>query len=111
MRGGDGLSQLEQFVLLCLTRLGDEAYGVPIHEDIERRTARSVSIATVYSALDRLERQGLITSHLSAPLPERGGRAKRLFRLAAEGAVALQHERQVHDRMWEGVNLMAVLEY
>lgn len=111
MRRSDGLSQLEQYVLLCLTRLDDEAYGVPIHEDIEQRTSRSVSIATVYSALDRLERHGLVTSHFSAPLPERGGRARRLFRLSAEGATALQLARQVHNRMWEGVSLKAALAY
>jgi PadR family transcriptional regulator PadR len=110
MRSGDGLSQLEQYVLLCLIRLGDEAYGVPIHEEIEQRTSRSVSIATVYSALDRLEREGHITSLLSDPLPERGGRARRLFRLSPEGATALQHARRVHDLMWEGVNLKAALE-
>jgi DNA-binding PadR family transcriptional regulator len=105
MGRGNGLSQLQQYVLLCLIRLGDEAYGVPIHQEIEERTARSVSIATVYTALDRLEQEGLITSYLSPPLPERGGRAKRLFRLSAEGATALRQARQVHDSMWEGVGL------
>ena len=101
----EGLSQLEQYVLLCLVRLGDEAYGVPIHQVIEERTGRSVSIATIYSALDRLEKEGLVASRLSSPLPERGGRAKRLFRLSAEGATALHRARRVHDSMWEGVDL------
>ena len=104
MGRNEGLSQLEQYVLLCLIRLGDEAYGVPIHEEIERRTSRSVSIATVYSALERLEKDGLLVSSLSAPLPERGGRSKRLYRLSAEGATALQRARRVHDSMWEGVD-------
>jgi DNA-binding PadR family transcriptional regulator len=107
MGRNEGLSQLEQYVLLCLIRLREGAYGVPIHQEIEERTARSVSIATVYSALDRLEKDGLVTSHLSSPLPERGGRAKRLFRLSAQGANALQHARRVHDTMWEGVDLKA----
>ena len=101
------LNQLEQYVLLCLIRLGDEAYGVPIHQEIEQRTSRSVSIATIYSALDRLEKDGLLVSHLSSPLPERGGRAKRLFRLSAEGATALQRARRVHDSMWKGVEPIA----
>ena len=101
------LNQLEQYVLLCLIRLGDEAYGVPIHQEIEQRTSRSVSIATIYSALDRLEKEGLLVSHLSSPLPERGGRAKRLFRLSPDGATALQRARRVHDSMWEGVEPIA----
>jgi len=108
MGRSEGLSQLEQYVLLCLIRLGDEAYGVPIHQEIERRTSRSVSIATVYGALDRLETEGLLVSCLSEPLPERGGRSKRLFRLSPEGATALQRARRVHDSMWEGVDLNTV---
>lgn len=107
MGRNEGLSQLEQYVLLCLIRVGEEAYGVPIHLEIEERTSRSVSIATVYSALDRLEKEGLVTSSLSSPLPERGGRAKRLYRLSAEGATALQRARRVHDNVWEGVDLKA----
>lgn len=109
MGRGEGLSQLEQYVLLCLIRLGDEAYGVPIHQEIEQRISRSVSVATVYGALDRLEKEGLLISHLSSPLPERGGRAKRLYRLSVEGAAALQRARRVHDSMWEGWGLKAAL--
>ena len=107
MGRSEGLGQLEQYVLLCLIRLGDEAYGVPIHQEMEARTARSVSIATVYSALDRMEKAGLLVSRLSSPLPERGGRAKRLYRLSVEGAAALERARRVQDRMWEGVELKA----
>ena len=110
MGRGGRLSQLEQWVLLCLARLGDEAYGVPIHQEIEERATRSVSIATVYSALDRLEQEGLIASRLSSPIPERGGRAKRLYRLSVEGATALQRARKVHDSMWEGVDLERAVE-
>ena len=110
MGRGEGLSQLEQYVLLCLIRLGDQAYGVPIHQEIEERLSRSVSIATVYSALERLEKERMLTSHLSEPLPERGGRARRLYRLSTEGATALQRARRVHDSMWEGVDLKAVSE-
>ena len=109
MGRGEGLSQLEQYVLLCLIRLGREAYGVPIHQEIEERLGRSVSIATIYSALDRLEKDGLIDSHLSDPLPERGGRAKRLFRLSSEGAVALHQSHRVYESMWEGVDLGTVM--
>ncbi len=110
MRRGEGLSQLEEYVFLSLIRLGDGAYGVPIHQDIERRTSRSVSIATIYTALERLEKAGLLVSSLSAPLPERGGRAKRLYRLSHEGVAALRRARRVHTTMWEGVDLGAAAE-
>ena len=75
------LGNLELMVLLSLIRVGDQAYGVPISREIERRTGRDVALGSVYAALDRLERKGFVSSILGDPTPERGGRSKRLFRL------------------------------
>lgn len=99
------INEMEQLVLLALVRLGEGAYGVPIREEIEGRAGRSVSIAAVYAALDRLEGRGLIDSWLSTPTPERGGRAKKHFAISAEGATALREARAAMARMWEGVEL------
>lgn len=96
-------SELEELVLLTLIRLGDRAYGVNIRETVEEQIGRSVSIAGVYNALDRLEKGGLVSSWTADPTPERGGRAKRYFRLEAAGAEALMAKRQLMDRMWDGV--------
>jgi DNA-binding PadR family transcriptional regulator len=103
------INEMEQLVLLALVRLGEGAYGVPIREEIEERAGRSVSIAAVYAALDRLEGRGLIKSWLTAPTPERGGRAKKHFSISAEGAAALAAAREAMARMWEGVKLEADL--
>jgi DNA-binding PadR family transcriptional regulator len=100
-----GVNEMEQLILLALARLDDGAYGVPIREQIEERARRSVSIAAVYAALDRLQRRGLVESWLSDPLPERGGRARKHFRLTAAGATALLEARASMDRMWEGLDL------
>jgi len=91
--------------MLALARLDDGAYGVPIREEIERRARRPVSIAAVYAALDRLQQRELVESWLSGPLPERGGRARKHFRLTAAGATALLEARESMDRMWEGLDL------
>jgi len=99
------INEMEQLVLLALVRLGEGAYGVPIREEIEERAGRSVSIAAVYAALDRLEGRGLVESWLTAPTPERGGRAKKHFSISAEGAAALATAREAMARMWEGVEL------
>ncbi len=104
MSGGPPLSQLEELVLLSLVRLGDDAYGMTIRQEIESRSGRPASIAAVYAALDRLERGRLVSSRQSAPLPERGGRARKHFRVLPVGAQALQDARQVMDRMWEGLD-------
>lgn len=96
-------SETEQLILLALLRLGDDAYGVSVREEIEHRAGRTVSIAAVYAALDRMERRGQVETWLSEPTPERGGRAKKHFRITAAGAAALEAARATMDRMWEGL--------
>jgi len=99
------LNELEQMVLLALARLGEDGYGVTIREEIERRAGRPVSIAAVYAALDRVERRKVVRSWLSDPTPERGGRAKKHFRIEPKGVALLQDARDAMQRMWEGLDL------
>ena len=80
-----GLGEFEQMVLLAALQLGDHVYGVPIVEEIERRTGRSVSRAAVYVTLRRLERKGLLTSWMGEPTEERGGKARRFVQVEPEG--------------------------
>ena len=99
------LGEFEQLVLLAIVRLGDDAYGSTIREEIEERTARSVAIGALYTALDRLERKGWVSSTMSDPTPQRGGRAKRYFRLRPAGAAALRRSREALARMWAGIEI------
>lgn len=84
------LGDFEQLLLFALLRLEGDAYGVTIRRDVERRTGRPVSLGAVYTALRRLERRGLVRSHVGEPTPERGGRRKRYYRLEPGGARALR---------------------
>jgi PadR family transcriptional regulator len=94
-----GLGEFEQLILLALLDLeGEEAYGVPIRESIERRTTRRVSTGAVYTALDRLSSRGLVSSRLGEPTAERGGRRKRIYRLEPAGSRVLEAAlRQLAD--------------
>jgi DNA-binding PadR family transcriptional regulator len=99
---GDTLAAFEHLVLLALLSLdGDEAYGMNIRRVLLHEAGRDVSVPTVYSALDRLESKGFVTSRLGAPTPERGGRAKRLFRVEPGGVRALHEVRRTLENMWE----------
>ena len=60
----DQLGNFELMVILVLIRLSDNAYGVPISEELEKRTGRDVAIGSVYAALERLEDKGFVTSEL-----------------------------------------------
>jgi PadR family transcriptional regulator, regulatory protein PadR len=103
MARSDALGEFEQSVLLAIAHLGTEAYGVTVRREIEGRTGRTVAVGALYTALDRLERKGLVSSVMSDPTPERGGRSKRHFKLRASGVTALRQTRERINRMWEGL--------
>ena len=95
-----GLGEFEQMVLLAILHLEGEVYGVPIVEEIERRTGRSVSRSAVYVTLRRLEKKGLVTSWMGEPSGERGGKGRRCVQVEPEGVALLQEAREAMNRMW-----------
>jgi PadR family transcriptional regulator PadR len=94
MGGKDQLGHFEQIVLLALVRLREDTYGVPIRQEIAERIGRDVSFGAVYTTLERLERKGYVSSKMGEPTRERGGRAKRYFRIEAPGIRALNETRE-----------------
>jgi PadR family transcriptional regulator len=94
------LGDMEHLVLLAILRLGTDAYGIPILDEVSARSGRDVSRATVYVALKRLEQKGLVTSRLGDSTPERGGRAKRFFKLKPSGLKALRDSREMFLGLW-----------
>lgn len=98
------LGQFEQLVLTAILSLGDNAYGVTIHAEVEALSGlRKTALGAVYATLDRMEDKGLVCSWLSDPTPERGGRAKRFFRLEEAGRLALRDSAQTARRICEAV--------
>ena len=107
MAKGEYLGEFEHIVLLAVWRLSDGAYGMSVRREMVDRTGRDVSIGAVYATLDRLAAKGLVTSALSDPTPERGGRAKRSFRLTGAGVDAANRTRQELANMLEGLEFPA----
>lgn len=97
------LNEFEELVLMAVARLGDDAYGVKIRRTIEEVGGRFISIGAVYSTLERLEEKGLVSSWQGKPTAERGGRAKRFFRVEDPGLQALTETQRVRRKMLEGV--------
>jgi DNA-binding PadR family transcriptional regulator len=97
------LGEFEHIVLLAILRLGDEAYAIPIREEIEERTGRAVARGALYTALERLETKRFLRSRMSEPLPERGGRSRRYFTLTAAGLNAMRSSRRNLLRLWQGL--------
>jgi PadR family transcriptional regulator PadR len=97
------LGDLELMVLLALVRLGDDAYGVPISNELLNLAGREVALGSVYAALDRLEQKEFVASTLGDSTPERGGRAKRYFRITPSGLRALKQTRTALIKLWTGI--------
>jgi PadR family transcriptional regulator len=99
----DYLAEFELIVLLAVMRLGEEAYGVPISREIELQSGREVALGSVYAALDRLEEKGLVESEFGEPTPQRGGRAKRYFRVTKNGLREAREARTALQNLWRGL--------
>jgi PadR family transcriptional regulator PadR len=97
------LGTLELAALLAVVRLGDGAYGLAVRHDLSERAGRDYSVGAIYTTLQRLEDKGLLTSRASEPLPVRGGRSRRHFRLTGAGARALRDAERHAASMWDGV--------
>ena len=93
------LGELEQLVLLAVTQLEGEAHAPAIRDTIAARTGIDLARGTVYVTLDRLDRKGYLASRFGEPTPERGGKAKRLFRITAAGRRALTHAERALAQM------------
>jgi PadR family transcriptional regulator, regulatory protein PadR len=82
------LGEFEYLLIAAAVRIGDEAYGAAILQEIERSSDRECSIGALYTTLDRLEAKGMIKTWIGKPTPERGGRSKRMVRVTAKGVAA-----------------------
>jgi DNA-binding PadR family transcriptional regulator len=100
----EALGEFEHMVLLAILHLGDGVYGVPIVDEIQRRTGRTVAPAAVYITLRRLEQKALLTSWMSDSTPERGGKSRRCVKVTDAGLDILRESRKLLDSMWQGLD-------
>ena len=97
------IGQFEQAVLVALIRLGKDAYGRAILNEVQGRLARDVSAGAVYATLERLEGKGLASSKLAPGTAIRGGRARRYFTPTGAGVRALNDAKSATDMLWRGL--------
>ena len=101
------VGQFEQYVLTAIMTLREQAYGVTIHGKVaEFISPRTASLGAVYATLDRLEDKGFVTSWMSDPTPERGGRSKRHYQLEAPGERALHESAVAAKRVVDHLELL-----
>jgi len=94
---------LELTILLAVARLGDDPHGLAIRRDVSARTRHDYSVGAVYTTLQRLEEKGFVSSRTTDPLPVRGGRARRQFKVTAAGRRAMRDAEGVAASVWAGL--------
>ena len=97
------LGTLELSILLAVARLGDGAYGLAVRRDVSHRSGHDYSVGAVYTTLQRLETKGLVSSRTAGPLPVRGGRSRRHFKVTATGRRALSEAQRRAASIWSGL--------
>ena len=107
MANTSSLGEFEQIVLLAVLRLGEDAYGVTILNEIAARTGRNPSPGALYTTLHRMEDKGLVTFRDGEPTPERGGRAKRFVTVTREGRNAVASAQAAYRSLLDGLDLLA----
>ncbi len=100
---GTSIGEFEELCLLAVGVLYQDAYGLSIKDELERRTGRSVTISTVHSTLIRLEEKGLLKSYMGGATELRGGRTKRLFEITAFGKNIINEARELRNNMWQDI--------
>lgn len=98
----DTLGEFEHMVLLCILRLGGEAYSVPVVLELEVRTGREVAQSAVFIAMKRMESKGLLKSRMDETSVKETGRVRRYFKLTPAAAGKLRDTRHALERLWDG---------
>jgi PadR family transcriptional regulator, regulatory protein PadR len=97
------LGEFEEIVLLTVAILHEEAYGVAIMEEMEKRLSRKVSIGALQTVLRRLEDKGLLSSAFGEATNIRGGKRKRFFTLTKSGQKALNETKDQRMSLWNAI--------
>ncbi len=95
------LGSLEETILLIVLVMQEDAYGVSVAEEYQTRSGRSISIPAIHTVLKRLEKKGLVNSHMGGATAERGGRQKRIFEITKMGYKLLTDLRSTREELWK----------
>jgi len=94
------LSRAEEYILLTIQSLGENAYAVAIRKTLNKATGKDWAYGALFITLQRLEQKSLVESYLTDPLPQRGGKSKRIFKVSKQGILAVNEVRNIQESIW-----------
>ncbi len=103
MNARNNLGEFEEIVMLTIGVLGENAYGLAIKTEIEKRLDRPVSMGALHTGLYRLEEKGYLVSQLGEATKVRGGKPKRFFKVTASGQRILKETMEDRQKLWKDI--------
>lgn len=97
------LGEFEELVLLMVGAMHDEAYGVVILEQLEKKMNRSLNISAVHVALKRMEDKGFVKSRYGGITEDRGGRRKKFYTVTALGKRILDDQYALRNSLYKEI--------
>lgn len=103
------LGEFEELVLLTVAALQEEAYGVEIKRELEKRLKERLSVGSIQSALKRMEQKGFLTSEFGEATQKRGGKRKRIYSVTLQGRRVLTEMKEIRAGLWNSIPQLANL--
>lgn len=97
------LSRIEEILLLTIWKLGENAYGISIREQVEKDTGVTWLSGAIYAPLNRLRKNGFVAANQAAGSAERGGRPRVYYTLTKVGQEKLIAIQEMSTSIWDGV--------
>ena len=76
-----------------------------MRKELKEQAGKDVAVGAIYTGLDRLAQKGFVESWAGDPTPERGGRAKRFYRVTASGLRAIKETQKAIRKLSSGLTL------
>jgi DNA-binding PadR family transcriptional regulator len=98
------VTRSDEILMLAILRLKDNAYGVSIIKEVQKRTGKKLTFGSLWVSLDILHKRGFVKKIMADPTPQRGGRSKIFYSLSPKGIRALEEAREFQKTLWEGLS-------
>jgi DNA-binding PadR family transcriptional regulator len=98
------LGEFEEFVLLTVAALQQDAYGVEIKRELESRLKHTLSVGSIQSALKRMEEKGFLTSQFGEATQKRGGKRKRIYATTSHARKVLEEMKEIRSGLWSSIS-------
>lgn len=97
------LSRIEEILLLAIWKLGENAYGISIREQVENDTGFKWLSGAIYGTLSRLRKNGYVKTAIADNVGDQRGRPRIYYTLTPVGKERLQAIQSLNRVMWENV--------